>query len=1164
MGIWLGPDDSRPDNSWLTIGECDGGLESAAGTDFHVTSEMIREVVSDTQLFRPQGSERAVWFHRSYAEYLTARYLDNMHGVQIEQLESLLCHPSLRGHIVPQLRGVATWMGTRPDVLKLICQCDPQAVLFVDIDVHSDSDRNIAVDAILQAVRDTQLSDFGLPTSRYRRLRHPGLPEQIRPIIADRSRSRLERRVAIDLAEQCCLSDLQSPLLSVVMDRDDDYHLRVSVLAALSESPDVTTRAALRGFLPNGLDDDVDDDLRGYALRALWPNDLSIDEILPLLTPLKRPNYDGGYCHFVYHDFPAGLRPERLALALAWLNGLPDDQLSDPPFSNLLDDTLTRSLEQPLSEELKASIGRAFWRKLRAHERWSNQETEACFAALLDDAAKRRALLASLFSRLPTDEQHLWRVVVSFEPKIVRAADISWLLERLDREPERPVRQLVADLAAYFLSHSSRSDFERILAAAETHPELHESLSPVIDPIPLNSDRANQLRQAYASQMSRPDARRQAPLLDPPPRERILRLLDRSEMGESDAWIEITYDITLTPTSRHYGHLREADLRSQPGWLDADADFRERLISAAERYLAQSSPDAEAWIDDPQGSWTDPPIAGVKALWLLRDAAPERFSSLSTATWERWTPAILHYRASGAEKEHLQRRLTAHAYNQSPAVFLNWLRRLLRRDNAARLVVSEPQQDGPPVDREEFMPTDIGRRISECWDEQLAAVIRNFAMSDATNPTVYANLIDALLSHRDFATIQTIEEQLATAASGQVTDRQRLCVAASSLLKYAPALAIQAIARRADVDAPLCRDIFSRWANEAPFAAHAEAVALLREDQAADLYLLMRRTLPNPARQEADNDAATHVLSQIPGYIAAQGTFTAIAAIDRLLAAYSADQALRFIRLDAERFALEATWIPCQPADVLTLVRDQHKRLIRSGEELVEVLKESVRRFEQELQGETPQNFTLWDEQPHSRDDPIVFRPKNEESLSNVLRKHFERDLRDRGIITNREVEIRPRQGSGGSPGEYTDIQIDAVSLRPADASIARIRAIAELKGCWNPGIDSAMQLQLRDRYLKDNDCYHGLYVVGWYLCPQWDADDYRLDAATRLMPATIDECGKSLKTRRSPCRAMGSRSPRALSIVACDDESSSLRDSPIAPIAGFPNYMFFPINQFH
>jgi hypothetical protein len=48
------------------------------------------------------------------------------------------------------------------------------------------------------------------------------------------------------------------------------------------------------------------------------------------------------------------------------------------------------------------------------------------------------------------------------------------------------------------------------------------------------------------------------------------------------------------------------------------------------------------------------------------------------------------------------------------------------------------------------------------------------------------------------------------------------------------------------------------------------------------------------------------------------------------------------------------------------------------------------------------------------------------------------------------------------------------------------------------------MEGQLIGRYLKDNpQCSHGLYLVGWYNCDQWDDQDYRKKRSPTL---SIDE----------------------------------------------------------
>ena len=57
---------------------------------------------------------------------------------------------------------------------------------------------------------------------------------------------------------------------------------------------------------------------------------------------------------------------------------------------------------------------------------------------------------------------------------------------------------------------------------------------------------------------------------------------------------------------------------------------------------------------------------------------------------------------------------------------------------------------------------------------------------------------------------------------------------------------------------------------------------------------------------------------------------------------------------------------------------------------------------------------------------------------------------------------------------------------------------IAEAKGCWNSELDTAMEDQLVSRYLDNPTCRHGLYLVGWFNCEQWDKTDPRRARAPR------------------------------------------------------------------
>ena len=123
------------------------------------------------------------------------------------------------------------------------------------------------------------------------------------------------------------------------------------------------------------------------------------------------------------------------------------------------------------------------------------------------------------------------------------------------------------------------------------------------------------------------------------------------------------------------------------------------------------------------------------------------------------------------------------------------------------------------------------------------------------------------------------------------------------------------------------------------------------------------------------------------------------------------------------------------------------------------------------------------------------------------------------GQTANREVEIRPRQTRTGEAGQETDIHVNAISPGTGADVTNILTVIIEMKGCWHRQVRDAMKTQLVDRYLKENQCQHGLYLVGWFLCPSWEDADYRKKEtpwkssveAERELPAQAAELTTSL-----------------------------------------------------
>ena len=134
----------------------------------------------------------------------------------------------------------------------------------------------------------------------------------------------------------------------------------------------------------------------------------------------------------------------------------------------------------------------------------------------------------------------------------------------------------------------------------------------------------------------------------------------------------------------------------------------------------------------------------------------------------------------------------------------------------------------------------------------------------------------------------------------------------------------------------------------------------------------------------------------------------------------------------------------------------------------------------------------------------MLFRskPKDENMFSDYVIAFLNKDLKQKGIILNREVRIHR--------GQRTDIHVDAVTQVAPGEPYDSITVIVECKGCWNPGLYDSMKDQLVGMYLKDNHCQHGLYLVGWFNCVNWSEGDGRKKQAGKLCP-TIDDTRQKL-----------------------------------------------------
>ena len=293
--IWTGVDRGDVPDGDLAIGRMAGGAERVRQNAITVDEDVLNDALG-TGLFSGRGLRELRWSHRTYAEFLAARYIVDK-NYSIPQIESLLSIPDENeGKLVPQLHETAAWLATmRNDVFQRILERDPSVLLLSDVATAEPEDREKLVATLLKLFDEEKLLDLGWGWhALYRKLSHSTLAEQLSAYITATTKGIVVRRVAIDIAEACELQSLQSELATIALDATQGIDVRVQAAYAVTRIANDETKKRLKP-LAAGLREDTQDELKGCALAAIWPASYYSSAGLSVLTPPKAESFHGAY-----------------------------------------------------------------------------------------------------------------------------------------------------------------------------------------------------------------------------------------------------------------------------------------------------------------------------------------------------------------------------------------------------------------------------------------------------------------------------------------------------------------------------------------------------------------------------------------------------------------------------------------------------------------------------------------------------------------------------------------------------------------------------------------------------------------------------------------------------------------------------------------------------
>jgi hypothetical protein len=1051
FAVWTGTQAQGVPPEDVAIAELAGGDEPAAATVL-VTEDSVLETLG-TSLFSSRGPEQLGWFHQTVAEYLAAKYCI-IRQLPIEQLRALIFHPRRR-RVIPQVREVASWLALQnKELFGEILEEEPDVLLGSPAASLSDEQRRLLTNALLRSCELNEVLHIRHDLE-LRHLAHPLLAEQLGPVIGDLERSWTVRYFAIRIVRDCEMNSLGKQLLSIVFSDEELHELRTIAAYAIADIGSEEERNQLRPLLLACREVDPNDQLRGAALNAVYPGEQYDDDMWNYLEHPRVPLFFGSYNSFLSYAVVPKLKPGNLPAALHWCIRQPIDDFG--PISDLEGEICWLAIEHIDSDGVADTLAQMIFERCKSYRGFPDRghKKQPLGEILVNDEARRRRFLDAFLPLLNTANEHL---IVHPLP-LLRAEDLDWFINRVIRgispSPEAEAK-IVSRLACSWESEAVK----KVWDACKISPILAAECKALFEPIPLDSELAKWERRTREDLFKEHNIQ-VAPALLP----RCEAALTAVESGQIDDWLRVISEMSIDEGGTHYMMFRLMSVEKLPGWVQAPDDMKQRIIAAAKAYLAQT--DFPTIFEFPSRQIMNGASAAVNAMALIQLTEQPYLESQSPKFWERWIPSLIGDGRAGDEKESTIGTVLRMAANVAPDGMTSNLLEQIRFEDRAE---------------QQFL---FCSAMLECaWSDALGTTLLDELRNNSFIPSIQSTILRMLIQHSVAEAKQWAEETVC--AEYQTV---RGLAFAKTLVNTSDDASWNVLWPLIQADTQFGRDLLEGVSYAAPDKGGFTEV--FSDGQLGELYSwLLEQYPPGDDRRASGAMGPTDTIRFLRDgtleRLKQRATFEACDILAQTEMRLPQHRWLHYHFNIAELTACAVTWEPPSPSDILAMAANQSKRFVESGEQLLGVVLESLNRLQRELHGDLAAVGDLWNSQKAD------WWPKQEEDVSDYIARFLRKDFADRAIIINREVQIR-RGRRGEMPGQSTDIHVDATTRGgPQGDHYGAISLIIEVKGTWNDGLMTDMEHQLRDRYMKNNNCRIGVYVAAHFSAGQWIASDER------------------------------------------------------------------------
>ncbi|MCK9638842.1 MAG: hypothetical protein M0R39_02955 [Prolixibacteraceae bacterium] len=1039
------------------------GEEIADNFTFNFTQNDLKETIIQTALFSSRGNLRFGFSHLAYAEYLAAKFIAN-HHLEIEQIKSLITISSdSEGKIIPQVKGVASWLShLSENMTDYAINNDPQNLLYGDIDFLDNLKKVRLVESLLNKFNENSIDDmdWGLRTY-YKKLNHPNLLNQLKPYIENQKTYFLARRSAIDIAEECELTGLNDVFLKIALDKSDDITTRSNVIHALIKLGSEENKKRLIPLAIEPQEEDDNDEIKGNTLRALWPDLLTTKEIFKILTPPKRSNYSGSYVFFLYFlegEITISDIEEGLKWVLDYCSGSKDKHYEFEELEKIIIYSSWNNFYSIENLELFIDV---------LLERMNNYETifplpgrfSTEWPQLIIDGQKRLDVLIKIVQKIDVEKIHL----MHSNSELIKDLDFENILNLLLKEDNSEVKSKLAKILNYFWLTSAK-EIDQLLTNIKDHPELEKEFRSSIESVELDSPEAKKLKDLWLDQIKwkkkAEERKRNEETVKNNVYNKIIRNIEEFEKNKSiSSWYQLFMDLTLTESSLRYGDEFKSDVTTLPGWDIINEPVKQRIIGLAKIYIEIFDENKTEWFGS--NTFYRPAAAGYKSLILLQKFDPSFIEKLRNDFWKKWVYILLDfpesYGISGSDKTY--QKIIETAYKQIPDEIIEVLIAIIENRN---------KEDNPHL----F----ILYKVDGCMDTKMQDALLKKVEDGTLKPLAQNYIYNFLLEKGNPKAFKSVKKAIKE-NSGLL--RIEL---AKSLASFCNHDDWDFIMSEVESDVIFGKEFFLSFV-DTHVVAMIPILQRITEMQAAKLILWLSDNFPKVedpifegAHVVGQRESVGNFRDQILRHLTQQGTKEAIEVME-FIQNEKPELNAKFYLVEARKNFRRSNWEPLNPNDLLVLTTRSNSRVILNSDDLLYLIIDSLKRFEIILQGDNALSSLIWEEVSSKKGKST---PKKEEVLSDFLHHHLKSELKTNGISTYREVQLRkPNYVDNGLPGEKTDIYVSYTHSKTKES----FSVIIEVKGSNNESVNTNMEKQLANRYLKIGNTIHGLYLVCWYDC---------------------------------------------------------------------------------